>query len=186
MDWKIIENLMSKKLDIMINIFIFVSKIIYPKTGLIPPVMDIKEKRILVSLVSSVAIMAIYCFCVYYRFIHSNPALLHDLRFLGKWFLIMVPVAIVAQIIIQILLAIYLKVSGHDDIDPIEDERDKMIELKAIKISHYIFIIGFMMAMGSLGMGMKPSVMIFVLMIMGFLASVVNEVLRLWYYRKGV
>jgi hypothetical protein len=148
--------------------------------------MDIKEKRILVSLVSSVLIMAIYCLYVYYRFIHADPALLHDLRFLGKWFLIMIPVAIVAQIIIQILLAISLKVSGHDDIDPIEDERDKMIELKAIKVSHYFFIVGFMMAMGSLGLGMKPSVMIFVLMITGFVASVVNEVLRLWYYRKGI
>ncbi len=148
--------------------------------------MDIKEKRILVSLVSSVLIMAIYCFYVYYRFIHSNPALLHDLRFLGKWFLIMIPVAIVAQIVIQILLAISFKMAGHDDIDPIEDERDKMIELKAIKISHYFFIAGFMMAMGCLGLGMKPSVMIFVLMITGFVASVVNEVLRLWYYRKGI
>jgi hypothetical protein len=148
--------------------------------------MDLKEKRILVSLISSVLIMLIYCIYVYYRFIDGNPELLNDLRFLGKWFLIMIPVAIVAQIIIQIVFAIVYKIAGNEDIDPIDDERDKLIELKAIKISHYIFILGFMLAMGCLAMGMQTMVMIFVLIASGFVASVVNEVLRLWYYRKGV
>lgn len=148
--------------------------------------MDLKEKRILVSLISSVLFMAIYCLFVYYRVMDGNPALMHDLRFIGKAFLIMIPLAIVVQIIIQIILAIVFKISGHNDIDPVDDERDKLIELKSIKISHYIFIVGFMMAMGCLAFGLKPSVMIFVLMASGFLASVVNETLRLWYYRKGV
>jgi len=40
--------------------------------------------------------------------------------------------------------------------------------------------------MGCLAMGMHTRVMIFVLIASGFVASVVNELLRLWYYRKGV
>lgn len=148
--------------------------------------MDLKEKRILVSLISSVLIMLIYGLYMYYRFIDGNPLLLNDLRFLGKWFLIMIPVAIVAQIIIQIVFAIVYKISGNEDIDPIDDERDKLIELKAIKISHYIFILGFMLAMGCLALGMQAWKMIFMLIASGFVASVVNEVLRLWYYRRGV
>jgi len=148
--------------------------------------MDLKERRILVSLISSVLILCIYCLYVYYRHIAGNPEVLNDLKFLGKSFLIMIPVAIVAQIIIQIVFAIITKISSNEDIDPIDDERDKLIELKAIKISHYIFILGFMLAMGSLALGMQPWVMIFVLIGSGFVASVVNEVLRLYYYRKGV
>jgi uncharacterized membrane protein (DUF485 family) len=148
--------------------------------------MDLKEKRILVSLISSVLIMVIYFMYVYYKYIAGNPGVLSDLRFLGKSFMIMVPVAIGAQIIIQIVFAIVYKIAGNEDIDPIDDERDKLIELKAIKISHYIFIMGFMLAMGCLAFGLKPWVMIVVLIASGFVASVVNEILRLWYYRKGV
>lgn len=148
--------------------------------------MDLKEKRILVSLISSVLIMATYFMYVYYKYIAGNPGVLSDLRFLGKSFMIMVPAAIGAHIIIQIVFAIIYKIAGNEDIDPIDDERDKLIELKAIKISHYIFIMGFMLAMGCLAFGLKPWVMIVMLIASGFVASVVNEILRLWYYRKGV
>lgn len=148
--------------------------------------MDLKERRILVSLIGSVLVLSIYSMLVYYKYIAGNTEVLNDLRFLGKSFLILIPVAIVIQIIIQIVFAIVTKIASDEDIDPIEDERDKLIELKAIKISHYIFLIGFMLAMGCLALGMKPWVMIVVLISSGFVASVVNEILRLYYYRKGV
>ena len=148
--------------------------------------MDIKEKRILISLISSVLIMFFYALYVYNRQISGNPDILNDFRFWGKSFLIFIPVAIVAQIIIQIGFAIYISATSREEIDPIEDERDKLIELKAIKISHYLFIIGFMLAMGSLALGMQPWVMFVVLISSGFIASVVNEITRLYFYRKGV
>jgi hypothetical protein len=148
--------------------------------------MDIKEKRILISLISSVLIMIFYALYVYNRQISGNPDILNDFRFWGKSFLIFIPVAIVAQIIIQIGFAIYISATSKEEIDPIEDERDKLIELKAIKISHYLFIIGFMLAMGSLALGMQPWVMFVVLISSGFVASVVNEITRLYFYRKGV
>jgi hypothetical protein len=148
--------------------------------------MDIKEKKILISLISSVLIMLFYALYVYNRQIAGNPDILNDFRFWGKSFLIFIPVAIVAQIIIQIGFAIYISATSKEEIDPIEDERDKLIELKAIKISHYLFIIGFMLAMGSLALGMQPWVMFVVLISSGFVASVVNEITRLYFYRKGV
>jgi hypothetical protein len=148
--------------------------------------MDIKEKRILISLISSVLIMFFYALYVYNRQISGNPDILNDFRFWGKSFLIFIPVAIVAQIIIQIGFAIYISATSREEIDPIEDERDKLIELKAIKISHYLFIIGFMLAMGSLALGMQPWIMFVVLISSGFIASVVNEITRLYFYRKGV
>jgi hypothetical protein len=151
--------------------------------------MDIKEKRILVSLVASVLIMLFYGWYIYSRYIDGNPDILNDFKFWGRSFLVLIPVAIVVQIIIQIIFAIsvYIANRGEDvDLDPIDDERDKLIELKAIKISHYIFIVGFMLAMGSLALGMQPWVMFIVLISSGFAASTVNELLRLYYYRKGV
>ncbi len=148
--------------------------------------MDIKEKRILISLVSSALIMGFYAWYVYSRYIAGNPEILNDFSFWGKSFLILIPISIITQIIIQIVFAIYIHATGREEIDPIEDERDKLIELKAIRISHYLFIFGFMFAMGSLALGQQPWVMFVVLIASGFIASIVNEIARLYYYRKGV
>ena len=149
--------------------------------------MDIKEKRILVSLVGSVLVMFFYAWYVYSRYVAGNPEILNDFKFWGRSFLILIPIAIALQIVIQIIFAIAVHVMWKgEDIDPIDDERDKLIELKAIKISHYLFIGGFTMAMGSLALGMQPWVMFVVLISSGFIASLVNELLRLYYYRKGV
>jgi hypothetical protein len=149
--------------------------------------MDIKEKRILVSLLSSVLVILFYSWYVYSKYIADNPAILNDFKFWGTSFIILIPVAIGIQIVIQIIFAIVTHILNKgEEIDPIDDERDKLIELKAIKISHYLFILGFVLAMGTLAMGMQPWVMFVVLISSGFLASMVNEILRLYFYRKGV
>ncbi|MDP2234850.1 MAG: hypothetical protein Q8J88_00325 [Bacteroidales bacterium] len=149
--------------------------------------MDIKEKRILVSLLSSVLVILFYSWYVYSKYIADNPAILNDFKFWGSSFIVLIPVAIGIQIVIQIIFAIVTHILNKgEEIDPIDDERDKLIELKAIKISHYLFILGFVLAMGTLAMGMQPWVMFVVLISSGFLASMVNEILRLYFYRKGV
>jgi hypothetical protein len=148
--------------------------------------MDIKEKRILISLIGSVLILGFYAWYVYSRYIAGNLDILNDFSFWGRSFLILVPVAIVTQIVIQIIFAIYIHATSKEEIDPIEDERDKLIELKAIKISHYIFIVGFMLAMGSLALGSQPWIMFVLLIFSGFIATVVNEIIRLYLYRRGV
>ncbi|MBS4062740.1 MAG: hypothetical protein KG029_20260 [Bacteroidetes bacterium] len=149
--------------------------------------MDIKEKRILVSLLSSVLVILFYWWYVYSNYIADNPDILNDFKFWGTSFIILIPVAIGIQIVIQIIFAIITHILNKgEEIDPIDDERDKLIELKAIKVSHYLFILGFVLAMGTLAMGMQPWVMFVVLISSGFVASMVNEILRLYYYRKGV
>jgi hypothetical protein len=98
----------------------------------------------------------------------------------------MIPVAIVAQIIIHIILAIFAKITTNEDLDTIDDERDKLIELKSIKISHYIFLAGFMTAMIWLAIGAQPGLMFILLFSSGFIASIIGEIAKLYYYRKGV
>ena len=61
-----------------------------------------------------------------------------------------------AQIIIHIIFAIINKMVTNEDMPTTDDERDKLIELKSIRISHWIFTIGFMLAMGSQAIDMKP------------------------------
>ena len=144
-----------------------------------------REKQILVSLITSVVILAAYSLYVYHRYIAVNPEIINDFRFWGKAFLVLIPVSIVAQIVIHILYAIANKVVTDEDIPTISDERDKLIELRTIRISHWLFLAGFLLAMGSQAAGMQPWVMFITLILSGFVASIVGEIARIYYYRKG-
>ncbi len=144
------------------------------------------EKQSIVSIIGSVLVIGFYSLYVYRNYIQTDMELLNDFQFWGKSFLYLIPVAIVVQIVIQILFAIANRIITREDIPDITDERDKLIELKSIRISHWIFILGFMLAMGSLAMGMKPYVMFLTLISSGFLASLASEVAKIIYYRTGV
>ena len=143
------------------------------------------EKQSIVSIIGSVLVIGFYSLYVYRNYIQADMGLLNDFQFWGKSFLYLIPVAIVVQIVIQILFAIANRIITQEDLPDITDERDKLIELKSIRISHWIFTAGFMLAMGSLAMGMKPYVMFLSLISSGFVASLASEIAKIIWYRRG-
>jgi len=145
-----------------------------------------QEKQSIVSIIGSVLVIGFYSLYVYRNFIQADMELLNNYQFWGKSFLYLIPVGIVVQIVIHIVFAIANRIITQEDLPDFTDERDKLIELKSIRISHWIFIFGFMLAMGSVAMGMKPYVMFLTLISSGFLASLASEVAKIIYYRKGV
>jgi hypothetical protein len=148
--------------------------------------MDQKEKQIIVTLCTTVLILGLYSLHVYSKYIAVNPEIINSFKFWGKAFVILIPIAIVAQIIIHIIFAIINKMVTNEDMPTTDDERDKLIELKSTRISHWIFTIGFMLAMGSQAIDMKPWVMFVTLISSGFLSSMVSELARFYFYRKGI
>jgi hypothetical protein len=147
--------------------------------------MDNKEKQILVTLISMILIFGCYSLYVYNKYIAENFDIVNDFRFWGKTFLILIPVTIVSQIIIHIVFAIINKIVTNEDMSTLSDERDKLIDLKAIRISHWIFTAGFMLSMVSLVIGMPPYAMFITLVASGFVASIVSEIAKIYFYRKG-
>jgi len=144
-----------------------------------------REKQIIVSLITSILILGLYSLYVFNKYIEGNPDILNDFKFWGKAFLILIPVSVIAQIIIHIVFAIVNKITTNEDIPTISDERDKLIELRAIRISHWLFLCGFLLSMGSQAIGMLPGVMFITLISSGFVASFASEIARIYYYRKG-
>ncbi len=144
------------------------------------------EKQSIVSIIGMALVIGLYSLYVYRHYIQVDMELLNDFRFWGKSFLYLVPVAIVVQVVIHILFAIGNRIITQEDIPDITDERDRLIELKSIRISHWIFILGFMLAMGSLAVGMKPYIMFLTLISSGFVASLASEVAKIIYYRRGL
>lgn len=148
--------------------------------------MDQKERQVLVTLIATIFILGLYSLYVYNKYIVPDSEIINNFKFWGRSFIILIPVAIVAQILIHIIFAIINKIITNEDIPTIDDERDKLIELKSIRISHWIFTLGFLLAMGSQAIDMDPWVMFTTLFCSGFLSGIVSEAAKLYYYRKGV
>lgn len=147
--------------------------------------MEHKEKQTLVTLINSILIPVIYSLYVYYNYVAVDMTLLNDFKFWGKAFIFLIIISIVAQIIIHILFVIINKIVTNEELSSLNDERDKLIDLKSIRISHWVFTIGFMITMSSLAIGMAPYVMFLGLVLSGFFSGIISEASKLYFYRKG-
>jgi hypothetical protein len=91
----------------------------------------------------------------------------------------------VAQIIIHIVFAIVNKIVTNEDMETKADERDKLIDLKAIRVSHWVFTFGFLISMVALVIGFPAYIMFVILISAGFISGIVNELAKLYFYRRG-
>lgn len=145
-----------------------------------------RENRILFSLITTAVILGIYTLYVYNKHVDGNLEILNDLKFWGKTFLILVPIMIVAQIIIHIIFAIINKIITNEDIPTSEDEMDRLIELKSLRISRWVQSGLFFLAMGSLTLGMQIWVMFVLLISSCFVSSIVESIAQIYFYKRGV
>jgi hypothetical protein len=107
-------------------------------------------------------------------------------KFWGAFVLNLILVSIFANIVISILFVIMYKITTHEIVPSFTDELDKIIGLKATRNSHYVFILGFLLSMGSLVLEMPISAMFIILICSGFLSAVVGILTQLYLYRRGV
>ena len=148
--------------------------------------MNSKELRVLVTTISSSLIFIIYSLKVYFSKVQGNTEILNDTAFWGKAFIVFVPIAIVTLIIIHIILAIVNKIVTNEDMETKSDEMDKLIELRSLRVSHWTFSGGFMLALGSQAIGMEIWVMFVVLLASAFVGSLAEGFMQLYYYRRGI
>lgn len=149
--------------------------------------MSYQEKRSIANIISTVLLTGFYALYMWQNYFANDPGLLNDFSFWGKTFLILIPVTIVAKIVQEILLAIINAIITQKEEDPsFTDERDKLIELKSIRISHWTFALGFIVAMAALAMGMQPYVMFIILFCAGLVSELSESIAQLIYYYRGV
>ena len=147
--------------------------------------MSYQERRSLVNLISSIVIMALYTAYMMQRYPAASPYSPAIFRFWGSFYLILIPVAIVARIIIYIVFAIVNAIATREEEPPITDERDKLVELKASQNSLYVFALGFVLAMGSLVVEQPPSVMFIILIGAGVVSEIISDISQFYFYRRG-
>lgn len=147
--------------------------------------MSYQEKRSIMALISNILIFGIYSVYIYHLHLDGDIDLVSNFSHWGLVFVILIPISIIANIIIHIIFHIIIKIANDEDDPGITDERDKMIELRATRNSHYILMIGFLLSMGALAMEMPVYVMFMILIGSGFVSSIADEISKLVYYRRG-
>jgi hypothetical protein len=165
--------------------------------------MSYQEKKTIVSLVAGLLIFVAYCIYVFNK-IQSGTVTPEDLKFWATTMLIFIGIGVVALIVILIVFHILLAISmavkeemwdgKYDDkkiektleLDMVEDEMDKLIGLKAMRISSTVIGIGFITALVALVLNYSPAVMLNILFFSFGIGSLMEGVTQLYFYRRGV
>ncbi|QED48001.1 hypothetical protein [Cytobacillus dafuensis] len=148
--------------------------------------MTYQEKKSIVSLISATLIFVSYCLYMYPQYPEEGLESIETFRYLGSFVLILTLVSIVAHIIISIIFNIVFRITTREKEPKFADELDKLIELKAFRNSFFVFILGFLIAMGSLIIYQPLQVMFIILIISGFISDVTGSITKFYHYRRGV
>ncbi len=150
--------------------------------------MSYRQTNISVSLGSSLLVMVYYLFN--WLQMYQAEGLNADKVF--RLWLIVIVATIVLNILGSILTSIVLSIAHaiktQSDQEPrfIEDERDKLIDLKGMRGAYIAFSIGVFLAMLTFVFDRPPLVMFSLIIFFSVLAEVIGDVLRLYLYRGGV
>lgn len=138
--------------------------------------MSFREKTAWVTLIAILSVCALFLLHVPNPFVpHPGPGVLHVMG-----------ISLLAYVVIELVAYIVLRLRNPQDAREPRDEREKLIDLKALRIAYYVFAVG---AIGGMfvtlhvvgahlvGLGM----VIFAAFV---LSHVVRHAARIVYYRK--
>ncbi len=163
--------------------------------------MSYQEKRTIVSVASGVLLMIAYCI---YALVRLGWNSMGDVRSWATTMLVFIGIGIVAMIVIQIVFHILLSIGiavkkkiADEPIDDqaiessieremVEDEMDQLIELKANKIGYSFVSVGFVAGLIALALGALPAIMLNIVFLACMLGTIVEGLIQIRYYRKGV
>jgi len=148
--------------------------------------MTYQEKKSIVTLISAVLIFGSYCLYMYAQYPGRAPESTETFRYWGSFVLILTLVSIAAHIVISIIFNIVFRITTGEKEPAFQDELDRLIDLKAFRNSFFVFILGFLLAMGALTINQPLQVMFMILIAAGFISDVTGSITRLYHYRKGV
>lgn len=165
--------------------------------------MSYPEKRTIVMMISGALVLAAYCIYAFGQ-VQAGAVMPGDLKFWARTILIFIGIGIAAtiaiQIIFHILLSIGIAVSKKiSDVDfkeeeieksiqaeMVDDEMDKLIELKSNRIGVMLGGFGFVAALIAVLLGYSAAVLVNMVFIAFSLGTIAEGFAQLYYYRRGI
>jgi len=148
--------------------------------------MSHQEKRNLAGLASLLITSGAYALIIFQRYQALGLDTTNDLRFWGVAIVTLLPVLFISQLLGYIIFIIANSLITKEKSVTIEDELDKLIDLKAISISFYIFTLGVIASVGLLIFGLPPRAVFISIAISLIIASVMAFVSKMIHYKRGV
>lgn len=146
--------------------------------------MSYHERRAVISALSAALIPMGYAAYAAQRYPVASPYDPAIFQFWGAFFLILIVVTIVGRIAVMIVFGIVNGIFTRET-DPITDERDTLIELRAGRLSQYLFGVGACVGMAALVLGQPPAVMFALLVCAGVGSDLTSELAQFFLYRRG-
>ncbi|MCB9134108.1 MAG: hypothetical protein H6636_01690 [Anaerolineales bacterium] len=150
--------------------------------------MSFQEKNITVSLVNFSLISGYFLLRIFQLSQSGNFDSSHVFRLWGIIIILAVIVTVVLMVLTHIGSTIYQVIKTGDEnpkIENIEDERDKLIDLRGTKVTYLVSSIGVLIAMLTFVFGQPPLVMFSLLILSGLVAQIIGDISRLAFYRRG-
>ncbi len=149
--------------------------------------MSYHEKNNYVELLSTLVVFGFYFTRMFALFTNGDMAGENANMLLGQNILWLLGISVVVHIVGHIVFATAMTIITKDH-DPsyVIDERDKLIELKGMRVGYYVLGGGFVCSMIVLAMGYE-TVLVFNLIVAAFaLGSIGGNITRIALYRLGV
>jgi hypothetical protein len=150
--------------------------------------MSFQQKNIAVSLGSFILILIIYVTRLLNIYDNGVMEQSSVFRLWGLIIILTIVITIIGTILTHIVSAIVQTVKNGGDepkIEDIEDERDKLIDLKGIRISYYVSGFGALIAMLSFVIGQPAIIMFSLLILFGLISQIIGDISRMIMYRSG-
>jgi hypothetical protein len=150
--------------------------------------MTYQERSITASLVSFVLILGFYLIRVIQLYQQGNWSSSDLFMLWGIVIVLGIVVTIISIILSHIASAIIqsIQTGGEEPkIDDIEDERDKLIDLRGTRVAYIASSIGVFLAMLSFAFQQEALLMFALLILSGLVAQILGDISRLYLYRRG-
>jgi len=150
--------------------------------------MSNRLNAIAVSLFSTLVILVYYLANVW-RMIQQGDLVPNDVF---RLWIIVIIASIVMNIVGNIIAAITMsiahaiKTKSEQEVRFIEDERDKLIELKGDRVAYIASSIGVFLSMLSFVLGQPALVMFNLLVFFALVAEIIGNLSQFYFYRRGV
>jgi len=160
--------------------------------------MSYHAKKTITSLIAGLIILVQYSLSAYR--VYMSGLHLNDAQFWAQHILIYVAIGIGVTIVLHILFHIYLsiQIAIRDQVkddktinrkleyEMIEDEMNKLIELKSLKLGYALTGVGFMISLALLAFGYSFTLVLNLMFFSFYLGSFAEGISTLFFYFKGV
>lgn len=149
--------------------------------------MSYQEKSITVALFSYLLILGYFLIHWIPMYQQNNLKLVPVFSLWGTVIVTSILANIICNILANIVLSIVHAIrTRSEEIEAfIADERDRLIELKGMRVSYIAFSIGVLLATLTFAFGQPPLIMVSVIIFSSTLAEIFGSLAQIYHYRRG-